>query len=217
MRLRPSGGKGPLATNVGSFMDYQLTEAETWEHMALTRARTIAGDATLCAELRHSIRSVLSAAREPAELRASVYDMRMLIAAEKGDADVWDLKLARGGMMDIEFIAQYLTLRYAASCAGIMHVETQLVLKCAGAEQLLAASDAEKLAGAHRLYTIVMQMIRLATDGSFDPGKAAAGVLRRIASAAGLPDFKLLENVLAETREDVRSIFERIVGPQAKD
>src|SRR5690606_10563063 len=123
----------------------------------------------------------------------------------------------RGGMMDIEFIAQYLTLRHAASCESVMHVETQLVLRRAGAERLLAEPDAEKLAGAHRLYTIVMQMIRLATDGSFDPGKAAAGVLRRIASAAGLPDFKLLENVLAEAREDVRSIFERIVGPQAKD
>ncbi|MBX9739367.1 MAG: bifunctional [glutamine synthetase] adenylyltransferase/[glutamine synthetase]-adenylyl-L-tyrosine phosphorylase [Beijerinckiaceae bacterium] len=215
MRLRPSGGKGPLATNVDSFMDYQASDAEVWEHMTLTRARAIAGDASLCDELTTSIREVLAKKRAGAALRAAVHDMRMLIAKEKGDGDAWDLKLARGGMMDIEFIAQYLVLRHAAATPRIMHVETLEALKIAAEEGLVSAADGERLVSAHRLYTIVMQMIRLTTEGAFDPAQAASGVLRRIASAAGLPDFKLLENVLAETRGEVRAVFERLLGSKA--
>ncbi|MDB5650016.1 MAG: bifunctional [glutamate--ammonia ligase]-adenylyl-L-tyrosine [Hyphomicrobiales bacterium] len=216
MRLRPSGGKGPLATQVRSFVDYQKTEAETWEHMALTRARVIAGDAALCAELTTAIGAIVAIARDEATLRKSVYDMRALIAKEKGDGNPWDLKLVRGGIMDIEFAAQYLALRYAATCPGCVDVETQKLLRNATDADLLSASDGERLIEAHRLYTGVMQMIRLTLDGDFDPPQVASGVLRRIAAAADLPDFKLLETMLADTRADVRAIFDRLLGSPRK-
>ncbi len=212
LRLRPSGGKGPLATQLRSFIDYQAHEAETWEHMALTRARPIAGDAGLMQELSAIIADVIARPREADALRKSVRDMRALIAQEKGDAQVWDLKLVRGGMMDLEFIAQYLALRHAAERRDILKVETQEILRASITLGFLDAAEGERLIAAHRLYTVLMQTFRLSTDGAFDPDKMAAGVLRRIAAAADLPDFRLLETVLAETRADVRGVFERLLG-----
>ena len=214
LRLRPSGGKGPLATNIDSFVQYHSADAETWEHMALTRGRVIAGDPDLGAEMERAAAAVLANKRDEQDLRSSVYDMRMLIAKEKGDDDPWDLKLARGGAMDVEFLAQYLILLHAHHDAGILHVETRRVLTHAVDKGYLNGADGEILMSAHRLYTIVVQMIRLTIDGDFDPDTAATGVKRRIAAAAGLPDFKLLVNSLADMRQDVRRVFDRLVGPQ---
>ena len=212
MRLRPSGGKGPLATQWKSYVHYQWHEAETWEHMALTRARPVAGDDSLRAEITQGVAAILAQPRDPLTLRKAVYDMRALIAQEKGDDQIWDLKLVRGGLMDLEFIAQYLALRHAHDHAGMIHVETADLLRSATSAGYLAADQGETLIAAHRLYLTLMQMFRLSTEGSFDPELMAAGVLRRIAAAADLPDFRLLETMLGETRADVRRIFEQVLG-----
>ena len=212
LRLRPSGGKGPLATQWKSFVDYQLTEAEVWEHMSLTRARPIAGDESLRADFEKGAAAVIGHQREPVALRKAVADMRALIAQEKGDSQIWDLKLVRGGMMDIEFIAQYLALNHAHERPSMVQVETAEILRVAVRDGLLDPEQGERLISAHRLYTILMQMFRLSTEGAFDPAQMATGVLRRIAAAADLPDFRLLESNLAETRAQVRGIFENILG-----
>jgi glutamate-ammonia-ligase adenylyltransferase len=201
-----------LATQLRSFIDYQTGEAETWEHMALTRARPVAGDAKLCRELETLICEVIARPRDEIALARSVRDMRALIATEKGDAQVWDLKLARGGMMDIEFIAQYLVLRHAEKQPQILNGDTQDVLRAAMRLGVLDAGQGETLVAAHRLYTVLMQTFRLATEGAFDPKSAASGVLRRIAAAANLPDFRLLETVLADQQSDVRGIFGSLLG-----
>jgi glutamate-ammonia-ligase adenylyltransferase len=100
MRLRPSGGQGPVATQLRSFVAYQLHEAETWEHMALTRARVLAGDQSLGVEVNEAIAAVLRHKRDAGQLQKAVRDMRALIASEKGEADPWDLKLAAGGVSE---------------------------------------------------------------------------------------------------------------------
>ena len=110
LRLRPSGRKGPLATQFAGFVHYQRDEAETWEHMALTRARVIAGDPGLARAIDEAIAATLGAKRDRAALARDVRDMRALVAREKGDADPWDLKLVSGGLLDIEFLAQFLVL-----------------------------------------------------------------------------------------------------------
>src|SRR5262249_54787304 len=104
MRLRPSGRQGPLATQFSRFADYQRGQAEIWVHMALTRARPVAGDLRLQDEVAAVIRSVLLRPPEAA-LREDVYAMRRLIAKSKGEDSPWDLKLASGGLLDIEFLA----------------------------------------------------------------------------------------------------------------
>ncbi len=212
MRLRPSGRQGPVATKLGSFHDYQQSEAETWEHMALTRARQIAGDDTLGADIAAATANVLHRRRDETALRKDVRDMRALIAQEKGEDDAWDLKLASGGLIDLEFIAQYLSLRHAADAPDILDVSTSGVFARAGRLGFLTLAQVEQLTLAHALYGAVTQMVRLAIDGPFDPGEAGAGVLRRIAAAAHSPDFPRVERELLERRIEVRRIFKALLA-----
>ena len=211
MRLRPSGRKGPLATQFSAFRLYQQNEAETWEHMALTRARVVAGDSSLAAEVGKTVREILARKRDPTKVAHDVRSMRALIASEKGDKDVWDLKLVRGGLIDIEFVAQYLSLAFAHARPDILDVSTRKAIARAGAAGLLSANHAETLIDAHRLYTDATQFMRLSIAGPFDPARAAAGVKRRIAAAAGFPDFEALVAALSEARKRVREAYEAIV------
>ena len=212
LRLRPSGRKGPVATQFARFAPYQRDEAETWEQMALTRARVIAGDAGLAGAIDEAIAATLGARRDCAALAKDVREMRALIAREKGDADPWDLKLVSGGLLDIEFLAQFLVLAFAHERPGIRDVSTRAVIAKAAAEGLLAPAQAEILGSAHRLFTDATQIMRLSVDGPFDPARAAGGVKRRIAAATGLADFEALADEIAEARGKVRQIFHAVVG-----
>jgi [glutamine synthetase] adenylyltransferase / [glutamine synthetase]-adenylyl-L-tyrosine phosphorylase len=212
MRLRPSGRQGPLATQLSSFKLYQREEAETWEHMALTRARVVAGDESLGAEVERTVHETLTRKREAAIVARDAAAMRRLIATEKGDKDVWDLKMVAGGLIDIEFIAQYLELAFAHKRPSILDPSTRRALEKASAAGLITAEEAEILVDAHRLYTDATQFIRLSTSGSFDPAKAAAGVKRRIAAAAGFPDFEAFAAALDEARKQVKAAFTTIVA-----
>ena len=180
--------------------------------MALTRARVVAGDASLTAEVAETVRKTLTRKREPAIVARDAGAMRKLIATEKGDRDVWDLKLVAGGLIDIEFIAQYLELAFAHKRPGILDGSTRKALEKASAVGLITADEAETLVDAHRLYTDATQFMRLSTSGPFDPLKAAAGVKRRIAAASGFPDFDAFTAALDEARKRVRAAFEAIVG-----
>ncbi len=220
MRLRPSGRQGPLATQIASFRAYQLSEAEVWEHMALTRARAVAGDAGLAEEAQAIIESSIFIPRDPAALAKAVRDMRALIGQQKGEGDSWDLKLAAGGLLDIEFIAQYLALAHGGEAPSLRVTATRDILAAAGRAGFLDAETTEALLKALSLYGNVTQWLRLALSPGADPRQAADGVKRRIANASGLPDFALLERELAETRKEARRIFARIltkVGRRMED
>jgi glutamate-ammonia-ligase adenylyltransferase len=212
MRLRPSGRQGPLATQFASFKLYQQDEAETWEHMALTRARFVAGDASLGADIAKTVRQTLTRERDAVKIAHETRAMRALIAREKGDRDVWDLKLAAGGLIDIEFVAQYVQLAFVHEHPAILNVSTCKVVEEAGRVGLITPEQAEIFIDAHRLYTDATQFMRLSVSGPFDPAKAAAGVKRRIAAAVGSPDFEAFAAALGDARKRVRAAFEAIVG-----
>ena len=212
MRLRPSGRQGPLATQFSAFALYQRDEAETWEHMALTRARVVAGDPSLAADIAEAVRGTLVRKRDPAKIAREVRSMRALIATEKGDKDPWDLKLVAGGLMDIEFVAQYLSLAFGHARPGhSRRLDPQGRSRRPAPPGLLAAGHVETLIDAHRLYTDATQFMRLSIAGPFDPAKAAAGVKRRIAAATGFPDFEAFVAALDEARKRVREAYEAIV------
>lgn len=211
MRLRPSGKQGPLATQIASFRAYQADEAEIWEHMALTRARPVAGDPGLAEEARKIIESSLYFSRDRDALAKAVRDMRGLIAKEKGEDHGWDLKLAAGGLLDVEFIAQYLALAHGFDTPGLRVTATRDILAAAAGARLLDPATAEVLLNALALYGNVAHWQRLALDAGADPRQAAEGVKRRIANASGLPDFALLERELAATRKEVRRIFTQVL------
>src|SRR4029077_12039223 len=108
MRLRPSGASGPIASSLAGFTRYQRESAWTWEHMALTRAGPVAGDAALFERVALAITAALTAPREPRRLLLDVADMRQRIAEENPRPSPWDLKNGPGGLLDLEFIVQYL-------------------------------------------------------------------------------------------------------------
>ena len=212
MRLRPSGRSGPLATQIGGFLHYQEREAWTWEHMALTRARVVAGPPAFKARIEAVIRDVLCRERDAATVAADVVEMRAAIAAEKGDANPWDLKYAKGGLVDIEFIAQYLQLVHAAAMPELLDTSTARMLEQAARRGLLTPEDAAVLRPAVRLFHDLTQILRLCLPGAFDPKTASAGVLGLLARAADLPDFPALRAHVADTQRQVRECFVRILG-----
>lgn len=212
MRLRPSGKKGPLAVQLSSFIEYQGREAETWEHMALCRARANCGDDSLRAELENNICNALSRQRDNDKLAREIRDMRDLIAKEKGDADIADIKILRGGLIDIEFIAQFLTLAYASACPQLLVVGTADLLRKAADSGLLNPADAELLLSAHRFYTDVIQMQRVVMTGGMKVDAAPKAVRMRIAAGAGLPDDRRLDLQIRDTAVFVTNIFRKTLG-----
>ncbi len=211
MRLRPSGRSGPLATHIDGFIGYQEREAWTWEHMALTRARVVAASPDFAARVEGAISDVLRRQRDAGTVAADVVEMRAAIAEEKGDADAWNLKYAAGGLIDIEFIVQYLQLVHAAAAPDILDVSTARVLEKAARAEVLKPEDAEVLRPAARLYHDLSQILRLCLPGAFEPKTASAGVLGLLTRAADLPDFPALQAHLAEMERLVRECFVRIL------
>ncbi len=211
MRLRPSGRAGPLASHVNSFADYQEREAWTWEHMALTRARVISASPEFRARIESIIREALTRRREPAGVAKDVADMRRAIALEKGDKDVWDLKYAAGGMLDIDFIAQYLQLVHAADRPDILDVSTLDVLDKAAHLGVLPQASAEILRAAAHLYHDLTQILRLCVSERFKPESAGEDLQRILARAGDAPDFSSLQARVKETESEVRRVFREIV------
>ncbi len=211
MRLRPSGRAGPLASHIKSFADYQQREAWTWEHMALTRARVISGSPGFRAQIEQIIRDVLTRPRDAAGVANDVAEMRRAIALEKGEDEVWDLKYAAGGMVDIDFIAQYLQLVHAAAKPDILDVSTVQVLDNAVRLGVLPPASAEILRTAARLYNNLTQILRLCVIGKFNPETAGDDLLRVMSRAGDAPDFSSLEARVKETQAEVRRIFQAVV------
>jgi glutamate-ammonia-ligase adenylyltransferase len=219
MRLRPSGRAGPVATSLDAFASYQESEAWTWEHMALTRARVVSGTPGFAGHVEGVIGRVLGRKRDAAVIAEDVADMRRAIATEKGEGERWDLKYAAGGLIDLEFVAQYLQLVHAAGHPEILDTSTVRVLDRAWRLGLLPAEEADVLRPAAALYHNLTQILRLCLPGPFDPKTAGTGLLGLLARAADLPNFATLDAHLTETQQKVRASFERIVGripPQAR-
>ena len=211
MRLRPSGRAGPVASHADSFAQYQEREAWTWEHMALTRARVISAQPEFRSKIEAIVRRVLMRSRDAAAVANDVADMRRAIAQEKGEDDIWDLKYAAGGIVDIDFVAQYLQLVHAAEKPDILDVSTLHVLDNAARLGVLAPSSAEILRSAARLYQDLTQILRLCVSEKFNPETAGEGLLRIMARAGDAPDFSSLQARVKDTQAEVRRVFRSLI------
>ncbi|MDD1500494.1 bifunctional [glutamine synthetase] adenylyltransferase/[glutamine synthetase]-adenylyl-L-tyrosine phosphorylase [Agrobacterium sp. CNPSo 3708] len=213
MRLRPSGNKGPVATRISTFEKYQREEAWTWEHLALSRARLICGDATLIADADRIIASVLSQKRDVAKVAADAREMRQLIDKEKPAESLWDFKLIPGGLVDLEFIAQYLTL--VAPAKGLPLHEpgesTSDALKRMASEAIERQTHDDCIE-AMRLFTELSQIIRLCIDTDFDPKQAPAGLIDLVCRAGDCPDIATLEGEIKRLSKAVRKAFLSLVS-----
>ncbi len=194
MRLRPSGNSGLLVSSLKSFRDYQLNEAWTWEHQALVRARVITGSSELRQRFEAVRQEVLGQQREIEPLRNEVRAMRIKMRDHLGskatDGDVFHLKQDRGGIVDIEFLVQFLALAYSAEQPELIRFTDNIrILDAAERLALLTAADAELLREAYKSYRSVGHRLSLQEQANV---------------------ISALE--MQELREAVATVWDRVVG-----
>jgi glutamate-ammonia-ligase adenylyltransferase len=200
-RLRPQGNQGPLAVSIDSFARYQREDAWTWEHMALTRARVLAGPAEAREQLDAILAEVLGQRRDPTELKADVLKMRAEMAAHKHPAGELDAKLLRGGLVDLEFIVHFLQLRERMAFTPY--------LRSAVAQLTLAGHLPQGLAEAHAFLTRVLVSARLLAPDCTTPPPAAC---RALARACQMEDFADLLESLGEARKAIADAWGDVFG-----
>lgn len=222
LRLRPSGEAGPVAAGLDSFARYHAESAWTWERMALTRARPIAGPSQLTHRIDAIIRATLTLPRNPSVLLGDVADMRRRIAAEHPPRNRWDFKYVPGGLIDVEFVVQYLLLRHGSVHPDLLTTETATAIGRLADRGLLAAGAAADLGRALELAWRVQGLIRLTAPDLLDPEAAPRSIkealAREVAGAAGLPDVAavdfdeaetILDGILAASHDRFLEIVER--------
>ncbi len=216
MRLRPSGNKGPVAVSLAGFRRYHREDAWTWERMALTRARGVAGPARLCAHVRAAVTEALLEAGDPARVREDAAAMRARLARELPPAGPWDVKLRAGGGMEVAFIAEVLQL--TAARPSCFQPGTAPALRALADAGVLDAADAARLIGADRLWRTVQGMLRI-TLGRAPPAAlpeaSARALLRAVAAARGgeAPlDLAGLLAILDAEAAATRALFVKLVG-----
>ncbi|MEO0620478.1 MAG: bifunctional [glutamine synthetase] adenylyltransferase/[glutamine synthetase]-adenylyl-L-tyrosine phosphorylase, partial [Pseudomonadota bacterium] len=212
MRLRPSGNAGPVATRLSAFETYQARDAWTWEHMALLRSRAVAGDVELCCAAEAARLTVLTQPRDRSKLVRDVREMRDLMAAERASTSLWDLKLVRGGLVDIEFIVQFLQLAHGAAHPDCLARSTRDGIAALGAVGALEPDETDSLARHLVLLETLTQLIRLCAGENFEPSSAPEGLRQRIAEAIDSPNFSHVEARLQDAQADVLAMFEKKVS-----
>jgi len=215
MRLRPSGNSGPIATTLEAFKKYQNESAWTWEHMALTRARAVAGDNDLRQEVENAIREILIRARDPDILQADVAAMRARLARERPAAGLWSLKNLRGGIIDIEFICQYLCLKYANADPHVITPNTSFALAALHDRGLLQSEDANVLLTTLDLWHDLQGMLSLTVEeelASRQESEMSEPLKISMAAIGGTRDFNNLERKIERSAKQVFDIYCRLIG-----
>ena len=216
MRLRPSGSKGPVAVRLASFEAYHASDSWTWERMALTRARVVAGPPGLSRKVTAAIRAAMLRPVEPATVLADAGAMRARMLRDLPADGPWDVKAMAGGLVEVEFIAQALSLAHAREQPALLRTTTREALESLGEAGLLP--DWARLARAERLWRTVLSILRL-TVGRWRqpllPGPTAAALLRAVAPFCDTPPVDQ-EALLAQMRsvaDTVRASFITHVAP----
>ncbi len=215
LRLRPSGNAGPVASQLASFKAYQAESAWTWEHMALTRARVVSGAPAIVAKVEKIIQDTLTRERDPQKTATDVQEMRERIDKEFGSKDPWSFKYVRGGLIDLEFIAQYLQLVHANAHPEILTPDTRSVFTKAAELGCLNQSMADRLKSAFDLQHDLTHVMRICVSGDLQPGTATESLKMRLAQAGNVPDFAVLQASLVEAQADVMTAYAETIGALA--
>nr|WP_262922435.1 bifunctional [glutamine synthetase] adenylyltransferase/[glutamine synthetase]-adenylyl-L-tyrosine phosphorylase [Brevundimonas diminuta] len=202
MRLRPTGSKGPVSVRLETLRAYYAEEADTWEFMALTRARVVwASDEAFGAEVTAALEEALRRPRDAAQTAGEVRAMRDLMERERAAKGFWDLKLSAGAQVDAEFVGQYRQLM-AGAAGRPLTVSTLEALK-----------DDPVLADSWRMHQQLSQLTACAFEDKNDPDEEPPGFQQRLAAAVGAPDFDTLKARLIDLRLRARRAFDSVLPP----
>ena len=212
MRLRPSGKSGPLVAHIQAFCNYQRDEAWVWEHQALTRARVVTGDTELAETIKREIRAILTRRREPNALRCEVVDMRRRMYEEKKPPPEWlDIKQSRGGIVDVEFLTQFLILCHGADHPEIIQNNVPAALVAFSRAGLLAAEDHAVLESDYAFYRLVENRLRLLHDCSENRIGPDPKIRERLRRLCDLPEGESIVDALTVRFDRVFAIFQRLL------
>jgi glutamate-ammonia-ligase adenylyltransferase len=200
LQLRPSGTKGPVAVSLAAFDGYYEADAETWELLALTRARLVWSTSPGFAETaRAAVVAALRRPRDPARTAKDVIAMRALMAEERPPTGFWDMKLSDGGLVDIEFAAQHLQLVHAAK-GGPLEANTGEALAALATAGLAEADQLGELGDAWRQQQALSQLLKIALEDGHDPETELKALRALLARAGGVRDFPALKSRLGAAR-----------------
>jgi [glutamine synthetase] adenylyltransferase / [glutamine synthetase]-adenylyl-L-tyrosine phosphorylase len=223
-RLRPSGNVGPLIVSLESFFDYYRHQAQNWEKQALLKARIIVGPPLLADRIQEFIHTLVYQAPPPPEIRKEMTHYRIRMEKERSgeDSDHINPKLGQGGMVDIEFLVQYLQWTYGYSSRELRQKNTLKALKALkdgghfGEETYLLLKEAYQFLG------LLDHGLQLLYDRKEDPRTYGLEELRRIGElnvlglgSADLPSWDIVTHY-HKVRQNVRQIFNRIFQPGNK-
>jgi [glutamine synthetase] adenylyltransferase / [glutamine synthetase]-adenylyl-L-tyrosine phosphorylase len=216
MRLRPSGNKGPIAVSLEGFRRYHHMDAWTWERMALTRARVVAGPPDLRRRVNQAIEAAIRRQQEPAQIRFNATTMRGRMARDLRPHGPWDTKLRTGGLIDIEFIAQVLTLVHIDDPRFRRSQTTHIALQRLARAGVLDPAEVQLLVQAERLWRTIQGMLRM-TVGRLEAvslPSASEQLLLQAAAKTGVAAVDAADLLRrSETiAQQVRAMFERYVG-----
>lgn len=222
VRLRPSGSKGPLCQSVEGVTSYIRDQADVWEFQSLTRARVIAGDESLGQEFMTTCRNLIYEGPLKDDLREKIRDMRKRMESEvcKEDSEFYDIKVGRGGIVDIEFIVQYLKLLYGAKYPVIRVTNTVLSIELLYKEGLLSKSNFSVLKKAYTFLRTLESRLRIVHNMPSHLLPKNPERLTSLAMRMNYKDSKRLsaaERIIKEyesMRKNVRAIFEGLFYKQ---
>ena len=215
MRLRPSGRVGPVAIALESFIDYQKHKAWIWEHMALTRMRVISGDEVLQKKITDAMHAIIKRPRQKAELQKEIGAMRwQLLDAHKKDSGIWNLSVAKGGLIDVEFICQYMVLLHAHLYKGVFSTHTIDIcdeISQAGFADLSAILDAE------RFFKTLAQPLHLSLGRVGDEALIAPSLRDLLVKTIKVKNFDQVRDRLLSHYAIVNDVFADLIGFDEKN
>ena len=206
LRLRPNGSSGLLVSPIEAFEQYQRKQAWMWEHQALTRARFAAGDPHIGGAFEHIRKEVLCQRRDLTNLKHEVLVMRQkMLDTHPNPSGLFDIKHDRGGIIDVEFMVQYLVLGHACDHPELTgNIGNIALLKLAGKLGLIPAQAAEQVLNAYREFRRVQHRLRL----SGNSGLAGAAL-----AVDKSPQFARIEaDYLNDARAAVLQLWGEVFG-----
>ncbi|PHQ69060.1 MAG: bifunctional [glutamate--ammonia ligase]-adenylyl-L-tyrosine phosphorylase/[glutamate--ammonia-ligase] adenylyltransferase [Sneathiella sp.] len=212
MRLRPHGKSGPIALNLQGFETYYSKEAWTWEHLALTRARTVSGDPDLMSKVTTALFKINSTRREPEMMRRDVAHMRARVHKEHKTNSIWSGKHVIGGLMDLEFLCQYFRLVYGHENPSILRPNTIACLEELSKCQILPDGQAKRLIEIDSLYLNISGLLQICLGDRVMDDTAPTALRNALADAGQVENFEALAEKLKNSQIYVDETFVQYVG-----
>jgi len=213
MRLRPHGKSGPIALNLDGFRKYYAEEAWTWEHLALTRARAVAGDPELMKKVTMALKNINSTKRDEMKIAKDVVSMRARVHKEHPAPSIWSIKHVVGGLMDLEFLCQFMRLIHGHDHPAILRPNTIECLQELAATRILPTEETRQLISISSLYLNVGGLLQICLGDRQMNDDAPIALRNALARAADVENFMALSEKLEFSQNYVDKLFIKYIKP----